>query len=344
MLVYTIYIIWIYIIYFRLCLKVRGRSASYLLYGCAQLRFFRFQDSSCANHFTIFHPKRPRPAALCKCSSMVVNDFSPVRPQLWKRVTPTIGIQMFDSVLPEPWCTTVIIVQKLTTNYTIRKPKRYSHRPFEEGKDTSSEKHPFFKPFLKTGRIDTVEYFRNVWNVWNVLPTQSVDSNCLYDASNCSGVMQLRCIVAFWCHLIRLILCHSVEFCECLPLLHNSLVSLHSRWMYEHALVHVLGQFWGCFSHWSEVRGDLWHFLPRTLRWDRHRRVQRRFLHPLHKSFFAPESNVVQDTYHWFVPAGQHGMMLGWIVARCVTLQSKPYEGHEHFVDVDCTDVVTPKT
>ena len=51
----------------------------------------------------------------------------------------------------------------------------------------------------------------------------------------------------------------------------------------------------------------------------------------------------MQDTYHWFVPTGQHGMMLGSIVTKCVTLQSKPYEGHEHFVDVDCTDVVTPK-
>ena len=64
----------------------------------------------------------------------------------------------------------------------------------------------------------------------------------------------------------------------------------------------------------------------------------------LHKSVAPVESNVVQDTYHWFVPTGQHGMMLGSIVTKCVTLQSKPYEGHEHFVDVDCTDVVTPKT
>ena len=58
-----------------LWLKVRGRSASYLLYGCAQLRFFRIFETQ------PFHPNRPnrRPAALCKCSSMVVNDFSPVR-------------------------------------------------------------------------------------------------------------------------------------------------------------------------------------------------------------------------------------------------------------------------
>lgn len=111
-----------------LCLKVRGRSASYLLYGCAQLRFFRFQDSSRGKPFHLpCHPKRPRrPAALCKCSSMVVNNFSPVRP-LWKRVSSTVrhriirvrvtNLQIFWLRPPGelPWCATLIIVQQDVT-------------------------------------------------------------------------------------------------------------------------------------------------------------------------------------------------------------------------------------
>ena len=239
------------------------------------------------------------------------------------------------------------------SNHTIRKPRRYSHRPLRKVRIP-----PVRAPFLSSF------WNRSFWHCWIVAKCVK----CVECRSYAVRGQQLPlwCLQLLWCdaalmHCGILVPFDSLDFMSfrgilsVSTLLHNSLVSLHSRWTCFGSfacfgpVLGMLFSFFTCvdiFDVWqSEARGDLWHFLPRTLRWDcRHRQTSSNVAQKLHKSVAPVESNVVQDTYHWFVPTGQHGMMLGSIVTKCVTLQSKPYEGHEHFVDVDCTDVVTPKT
>lgn len=110
---------------------------------------------------TMFHLKRPRrPAARCKCSSMVVNNFSPVRPQLWRvsstvrhriiRVR-TVRIQICKCLTPSSRSTMVYHFNHCST-------RRYSHRPLRKVR-IPPVRAPFLSSFWNRSfcRFDTVE-------------------------------------------------------------------------------------------------------------------------------------------------------------------------------------------